>query len=180
MLGSKGMAYSFKLTFGDSFCFSLDTMGARTQPVPVPVKKKKKSESAKRRDKKRRMEFLNRKKTVSSPDALLPVLPCSLASPRADPHSPVTPGADALQKDKLDTNRSENCVCLCGALPCICDACHPLPKDDHHVPRAGLQHRLVITLSHPVPLCPMLRSVKTAATLSWMPHINVTPIRMIP
>ena len=119
MLGSKGMDYTFKLTFGDSFCFSLDTMGARTQPVPVPVKKKKKSESAKRRDKKRRMEFLSRKKTVSSPDALLPVLPCSLASLRADPHSPVTPGAEALQKDTLITDRSENYVCLCGAFKAI-------------------------------------------------------------
>ena len=70
MLGSKGMAFTFKLTLGESFCFSLDTMGARIHPAPVPAKKKKKSESAKRRDKKRRLEFLSRKKTVSSPGAL--------------------------------------------------------------------------------------------------------------
>ena len=171
MLGSKGMAYSFKLTFGDSFCFSLDTMGARTQPVPVPVKKKKKSESAKRRDKKRRMEFLSRKKTVSSPDALLPVLPCSLASPRADSHSPVTPGAEALQKDTLDTNRSENCVCLCGALPCICDACHPLPKDDHHVPKIMLRKSAsgwasTPTSDHPVSSSPTLSNAPVCQNCS--------------
>ena len=59
MLGSKGMAFTFKLTLGESFCFFLDTMGARIHPAPVPAKKKKKSESAKRRDKKRRLEFLS-------------------------------------------------------------------------------------------------------------------------
>ena len=141
MLGSKGMAFSFKLTLGDSFCFSLDTMGVRTHPAPVPAKKKKKSESAKRRDKKRRLEFLSRKKTVSSPGALLPVATFSLASPRADPHSPVTPGAEiAFQKDTLAINRSESHLCICGALPCVCLACHPLsPKDDHHVPKVKLR-----------------------------------------
>ena len=115
MLGSKGMAFTFKLTLGDSFCFSLDTMGARTHPAPVP-KKKKKSESAKRRDKKRRLEFLNRKKTVPSPGALLPVLTYSSASPRADLHSPVTPGAEAaFQKDTLATRdqRSESHLFIC-------------------------------------------------------------------
>ena len=125
MLGSKGMAFSFKLTLGDSFCFSLDTMGVRTHPAPVPAKKKKKSESAKRRDKKRRLEFLSRKKTVSSPGALLPVATFSLASPRADPHSPVTPGAEtAVQKDTLATNRSESHLCICGALPCTVCVSH--------------------------------------------------------
>ena len=140
MLGSKGLAFSFKLTLGDSFCFSLDTMGARTHPAPVPAKKKKKSESAKRRDKKRRLEFLNRKKTVSSPDAPLPVLTLSLASSRADPHSPVTPRDEAaFQRDTLATNRSESHLCICGALPCVCLACHPLsPKEDHHVPKVKL------------------------------------------
>ena len=141
MLGSKGMAFTFKLTLGDSFCFSLDTMGARTHPAPVPAKKKKKSESAKRRDKKRRLEFLNRKKTVPSPGALLPVLTYSSASPRADLHSPVTPGAEAaFQKDTLSTNRSESHLCICGALPCVCLACHPLsPNEDHHVPKVKLR-----------------------------------------
>ena len=125
MLGSKGLAFSFKLTLGDSFCFSLDTMGARTHPAPVPAKKKKKSESAKRRDKKRRLEFLNRKKTVSSPDAPLPVLTLSLASSRADPHSPVTPRDEAaFQRDTLATNRSESHLCICGALPCTVCVSH--------------------------------------------------------
>ena len=141
MLGSKGMAFTFKLTLGESFCFSLDTMGARIHPAPVPAKKKKKSESAKRRDKKRRLEFLSRKKTVSSPGALLPVPTYSSASPRADLHSPVTPGAEAaFQKDTLATNRSESHLCICGALPCVCLACHPLsPKKDHHVPKVKLR-----------------------------------------
>ena len=133
MLGSKGLVFSFKLTIGDSFCFSLDTMGARTQPAPVPVKKKKKSESAKRRDKRRRLEFLSRKRTVPSPSALLPEPTCSSASLREDLHSPVTPGADAaIQKDTLDTKRSENYLCICGVSPCVCLACQPLsPKLDH-------------------------------------------------
>ena len=91
--------------------------------------------------KKRRLEFLSRKKTVSSPGALLPVATFSLASPRADPHSPVTPGAEiAFQKDALAINRSESHLCICGALPCVCLACHPLsPKDDHHVPKVKLR-----------------------------------------
>ena len=133
--------FTFKLTLGESFCFFLDTMGARIHPAPVPAKKKKKSESAKRRDKKRRLEFLSRKKTVSSPGALLPVPTYSSASPRADLHSPVTPGAEAaFQKDTLATNRSESHLCICGALPCVCLACHPLsPKEDHHVPKVKLR-----------------------------------------
>ena len=187
MLGNKGLAFSFKLTLGDSFCFSLDTMGARTHPAPIPAKKKKKSQSAKRRDKKRRLEFLSRKKTVTSPGALLPVLTYSSASPRVDLHSPVTPGEEAaFQRDTLATNRSESHLCICGALPCVCLACHPLsPKEDHHVPKvklrsqplAGLQHPVVIDLKHPAPPCPTPRFVKTAATPSSIPHINVRTTR---
>ena len=69
------------------------------------------------------------------------MLTYSSASPRVDLHSPVTPGEEAaFQRDTLASNRSESHLCICGALPCVCLACHPLsPNEDHHVPKVKLR-----------------------------------------
>ena len=96
--------------------------------------------SRKEKEKKRVIKKMRQEKETGIPEpeenrlfsrCPSPVPTYSSASPRADLHSPVTPGAEAaFQKDTLAvaTNKSESHVylCICGALPCVCLACHPL------------------------------------------------------
>ena len=104
LLGNQGLAFSFKLTFGN-FCFSLDTMEIRTSPAPGPVKKKK-SPSAVTRDKRRRIKFLQRK-AASSQGASLSVLDIS-SSGTGNPSPVDILGAAAAQRDTLDINQTSD------------------------------------------------------------------------
>ena len=105
LLGNQGLAFSFKLTFG-TFCFSLDTMEIRTSPAPGP-KKKKKSQSAINRDKRRRIEFLQRKAAASSQGASLSVLDISSSGP-GNPSPVDIQGAAAAQRDTQDINQTSD------------------------------------------------------------------------
>ena len=105
LLGNQGLAFKFKLTFG-TFCFSLDTMEIRTSPAPGPVKKKK-SQSAINRDKRRRIEFLQRKAAASSQGASLSVLDISSSGP-GNPSPVDIQGAAAVQRDTQDINQTSD------------------------------------------------------------------------
>ena len=64
MLAGKSLSFSFSLTLGTSFSFSVDTMGKRDM---VPQKKKKKpTPSTQRRNARRREEFLKKKVNAST------------------------------------------------------------------------------------------------------------------
>ena len=65
-LATKSLTFSFTLTLGDSFSFSLDTNGK--EALASKAKKKKKTPSTLRRDAKRRTEFLKKKPEVSTGD----------------------------------------------------------------------------------------------------------------
>ena len=67
-LATKSLTFSFNLTLGDSFSFSLDTNGKEALAAKAKKKKKKKTPSTLRRDAKRRSEFLKKKLEVSSGD----------------------------------------------------------------------------------------------------------------
>jgi len=105
LLGNQGLAFKFKLTFG-TFCFSLDTMEIRTSPAPGPVKKKK-SQSAINRDKRRRIEFLQRKAAASSQGASLSVLDISSSGP-GNPSPVDIQGASAAQRNTQDINQTSD------------------------------------------------------------------------
>ena len=60
-LAEKGMAFKLSLSYG-TFIFSMDTTGSTQLP-----RRRKKCPSAIIRDKRRRMEFLKRKKSTSCP-----------------------------------------------------------------------------------------------------------------
>ena len=64
-LASQGQAFSFSLTIGSSFTFSLDTRGK--EPVTPEVTRKRPSPSTLRRNARRRQEFL-KKKSPSPPN----------------------------------------------------------------------------------------------------------------
>ena len=89
-LASQGMAFSFSLSVGSDFSFSLDAREKKkaTSVATEEVKKKKLSPSKVRRNAKRRQEFLKRKSETSdkgnlgSPAAVrgipcAPALPCA-------------------------------------------------------------------------------------------------------
>ena len=64
MLAGKSLSFSFSLTLGTSFSFSVDTMGKGDK---VPQKKKKKpTPSTQRRNARRREEFLKKKVNAST------------------------------------------------------------------------------------------------------------------
>ena len=50
MLDSKGMAFTFKLTFGVSFCLSLDTKEAKTKTHPAVISARKRKKSSQKKD----------------------------------------------------------------------------------------------------------------------------------
>ena len=80
------------------------------------------------------MDFLKRKNAASSQSsgASLSVPTTSSAiSSGADSHSSAnTPGLTASQRD---TDRPENIICICGALPCVCLASHQLSAKENQV-----------------------------------------------
>ena len=63
---SRSPTFSFTLTLGDSFSFSLDTNGK--EALTLQGKKKKKTPSTLRRDARRRAKFLKKKLEVSTGD----------------------------------------------------------------------------------------------------------------
>ena len=67
-LSSKSLTFSFALTVGDSFSFSLDTRG-EVALAPKAKKNKKKTPSALRRNARRRAEFLRKKLEASTVDS---------------------------------------------------------------------------------------------------------------
>ena len=66
-LATKSLTFSFNLTLGDSFSFSLDTNGKESL-APKAKEKKKKTPSTLRRDARRRAQFLKKKLEVSDVD----------------------------------------------------------------------------------------------------------------
>ena len=71
-LASQGQAFTFSLTIGSTFNFSVST-GSQDSPVPpAPKVEKRKSPSARRRNARRRKEFLKRKSGLPSPTSLKP------------------------------------------------------------------------------------------------------------
>ena len=70
-LASQGMAFSFSLSVGSDFSFSLDARKKEATPVlTAEVMKKKLSPSQVRRNAKRRKEFLKRKSETSDKEKL--------------------------------------------------------------------------------------------------------------
>ena len=67
-LSSKSLTFSFALTVGDSFSFSLDTRG-EVALAPKAKKNKKKTPSALRRNARRRAKFLRKKLEASTVDS---------------------------------------------------------------------------------------------------------------
>ena len=63
-LATQGKAFHFSLNMGTNFSFSLDTRSKAL--APQPVLRKKESPSTRRRNAKRRMEFLNKKRQAPS------------------------------------------------------------------------------------------------------------------
>ena len=63
-LAGKSLTFSFSLTIGTNFTFSVDTMGNGT--LASKEKKKKPTPSAMRRNARRREEFLNKKRNAST------------------------------------------------------------------------------------------------------------------
>ena len=70
-LASQGQAFTFSLTIGSTFNFSMST-GSQDSPAPAPKVEKRKSPSARRRNARRRKEFLKRKSGLPSPTSLKP------------------------------------------------------------------------------------------------------------
>ena len=70
-LASQGQAFTFSLTISSSFNFSMST-GSQDSPAPAPKVEKRKSPSARRRNARRRKEFLKRKSGLPSPTSLKP------------------------------------------------------------------------------------------------------------
>ena len=65
-LNSQGKAFKFSLTIGNTFSFSLDS-GGRTVPLPIPkTGRKRTSPSTKKRNARRRKQFLAKKNTPAS------------------------------------------------------------------------------------------------------------------
>ena len=71
-LASQGQAFTFSLTIGSTFNFSVST-GSQDSPVPpAPKVENRKSPSARRRNARRRKEFLKRKSGLPSSTSLKP------------------------------------------------------------------------------------------------------------
>ena len=67
-LATKSLTFSFTLTLGDTFTFSLDTNGKESLAPKAKEKNKKKTPSTLRRDARRRAQFLKKKLEVSDVD----------------------------------------------------------------------------------------------------------------
>ena len=63
-LASQGKAFTFSLTIGSTFNFSMSTGSQDTPVTPAKAVKNKKSPSTQRRDARRREEFLKRKSQI--------------------------------------------------------------------------------------------------------------------
>ena len=72
-LASHGKAFTFSLTIGSTFNFSMSTGSQDTPAPPAQAVKNKKSPSTQRRDARRREEFLKRKSQVPVSTLVKPV-----------------------------------------------------------------------------------------------------------
>ena len=73
MLASQGQAFTFSLTIGSTFNFSISTGSQDTPAPPTKAVKNKKSPSTQRRDARRRKEFLKRKSQMPVSTLVKPV-----------------------------------------------------------------------------------------------------------
>ena len=73
MLASQGQAFTFSLTIGSTFNFSMSTSSQDTPAPPAKAVKNKKSPSTQRRDARRRKEFLKRKSQMPVSTLVKPV-----------------------------------------------------------------------------------------------------------
>ena len=76
-LASQGQAFNFSLKIGSNFSFYLDNRGVN--PVTPSVTRKKTSPSAKRRNARRRAQFLNKKQESLSPSSAISSISASSA-----------------------------------------------------------------------------------------------------
>ena len=72
-LASQGQAFTFSLTIGSTFNFSISTGSQDTPAPPTKAVKNKKSPSTQRRDARRRKEFLKRKSQMPVSTLVKPV-----------------------------------------------------------------------------------------------------------
>ena len=68
MLASQGQSFTFSVTIGSTFNFSMSTRSQESPASNAKAEVKKKSPSTRRRDARRRKEFLRRKSQVSTHD----------------------------------------------------------------------------------------------------------------
>ena len=73
MLASQGQAFTFSLTIGSTFNFSISTGSQDTPAPPTKAVKNKKSPSTQKRDARRRKEFLKRKSQMPVSTLVKPV-----------------------------------------------------------------------------------------------------------
>ena len=110
-LANQGQAFTFSLTIGSTFNFSMTT-DSQDSPAPAAQGEKRKSPSTRRRDARRRKEFLRKKSQ----------LPSSASQPVKDSTDVTLAGLDANSvevEEEDDDNRSDeenavpvNCPCV--------------------------------------------------------------------
>ena len=85
-LAGKSLSFSFSLTIGTNFSFSVDTMGK--QALAPKEKKKKPTPSAMRRNARRREEFLNKKLNASTAEKPSQSEPAAVKEAEAPANAP--------------------------------------------------------------------------------------------
>ena len=106
-LASQGKAFTFSLKINSTFSFSLDT---RENQVPTQAVRKKISPSTKRRNARRRQEFLKKKQTSSPPSPTTPSTPAS-------PLSTSNPLSSSSSPRKCEVEKQQQ-------LPGSCSSCN--------------------------------------------------------
>ena len=105
-LAGKSLAFSFSLTIGTSFSFSVDT---REKEALAPKKKKKKpTPSTQRRNTRRREEFLKKKVNASTGEKLSPSEPVSEQEAEAPPkvlHHHPSPSPSSERRQVMTVGR---------------------------------------------------------------------------
>ena len=143
-----GQVVKMSLSIGTSFSYNFCSE-PNGNPLPAVVKKKNKSQATRRRDQKRRSDFLHRKAASSSLSlALDRPLP---ESPEVDPRQfqPILP-SPSLGPRPLDTEPNDfednsgpsnapladniDTLCICLSVPCVCFASKPPSPTIDQVP----------------------------------------------
>ena len=112
-LASQGQAFTFSLTIGSTFNFSMTT-DSQDSPAPAAQGEKRKSPSTRRRDARRRKEFLRKKSQ----------LPSSARQPVKDSTDVTLVGLDANsveveEEEEEDDNRSDEENAVPVNYPCV-------------------------------------------------------------